>query len=474
MIKKTGISLLVALAAIASQAAEVFVTENITTDTVWTADNVYILTDIIYVEAGASLTIAPGTLIKGEPATAGNFDPGALVITRGAKIFANGTITKPIIMTSVFDGPYAGPYGTVPYGAMTKDIRGQWGGLIILGNAPTNLQPGSGSEFIEGLPTSDLGIIGGFDPDDSSGSVSYLSIQHGGAAIDTDNEINGLTLGGVGRDTSLHHIEVYANLDDGIEWFGGTANIKYVVVAFCGDDGFDTDFGWNGSVQFGFEIMSDLNDVGDKGSEQDGGKDSDGDLPYGIAKFYNMTIIGDGATSTDGGTKAAIWRDNAANNWMNSIFTDFSGGAFQFEDRDGKEDSFNRLMDGRLTLQNNIVYGFGAGSTWTDLVTVDDDDDGHVADLDAAAAEVIALIDEWGNTIENPGIANIVRNRTGKLDPRPSATGPAVTNLYPLPVRHPFIKDVLYKGAFHPTATPWTEGWTALSILGHTLNVNQL
>ncbi len=473
MIKKSAISALLAIAAIATQAATIQVTENITTDTVWTADNVYVLTDIIYVEPGASITIAPGTLILGEPATAGAFDPGALVITRNAKIYANGTIDKPIIMTSIFDGPYTGPYGTVPYGAMTKDVRGQWGGLIVLGNAPTNLQEGSGSEFIEGLPQSDLGIIGGFDPDDSSGSISYLSIQHGGAAIDADNEINGLTLGGVGRGTSIHHVEVYANLDDGIEWFGGTVNIKYVVVAFCGDDGFDTDFGWNGSVQFGFEVMSEINDVGDKGSEQDGGKDSDGDLPYGIAKFYNMTVIGDGAASVDGGTKAAIWRDNCANNWVNSIFTDFSGGGFQFEDRDGKEDSFNRVMDGTLKLQNNILWSFGKGSTFTDLVTVDDDDDGHVADLTASAAEVITLLGDWGNTIENPEIAAIARNRTQTLDPRPSATGAATQNLFAMPVRHAFVKDVLYKGAFHPTATPWTEGWTAMSILGHMVKVNE-
>lgn len=472
MIKKSVITILLSIVAIAAQAATIQVTQNITTDVTWTSDNVYILTDIIYVEPGASLTITPGTLIQGEPATAGNFDPGTLVITRNAQIFANGTIDQPIVFTSVFDTASTGQYGDQPWGSMTKDIRAQWGGLIILGNAPTNLQEGSSARFIEGLPQSDLGIIGGFDPDDSSGSLSYISIQHGGATIDADNEINGLTLGGVGRGTSIHHVEVYANLDDGIEWFGGTANIKYVIIAFCGDDGFDTDFGWNGTVQFGFEIMNEANDVGDKGAEQDGGKDSDGDFPYSIGKFYNMTIIGDGIASMDGGTKAAIWRDNSANNWINSIFTDFSGGGFQFEDRDGKEDSYNRIIEGTLSLHNNILWAFGKGDTFTDLITIDDDDDAHVADLNAHAEPVRELLVEWGNTVENPQIASIDRGTSSLLDPRPAADGPATSNLFDIPARHPFIKDVLFKGAFHPTATPWTEGWSAMSRLNHMVKVN--
>ncbi|MCG8528446.1 MAG: hypothetical protein MI748_18860 [Opitutales bacterium] len=464
-IKRLGVALLSLIAVASTQAADVNVTANITTDTVWTADNVYILTQIIYIEPGASLTILPGTLIRGVPSPAGEFNPGALVVSRGAKLYANGTPTNPIVMTSQFDLPL----GDLPYGVMDRETKGLWGGLIVLGNAPTNLQPGSGNRFVEGLPENALSEFGGTDPDDSSGSISYLSILHGGAKIAADNEINGLTLAGVGRGTCIHHVEIYANLDDGVEWFGGTVNMKYVIVAFPGDDGFDTDYGWNGSVQFGLLLQSSKKDNGDKGSEQDGGKDSDGDLPFGIAKFYNMTLIGDGFASDDGGTKAAIWRDNCANSWYNSIFTDFSGAAWQFEDRDGKEDSFNRITGGDLVLANNIVGIFGGGSTWAELVSVDDDDDAHV-DLAAQRDVVLPILAAGGNEIVNPLIGNINRDRLQLLDPRPAAPE-VLTGLTVIDERDPFFKAVGYKGAFDPAAAigeTWMHGWSALYNLGHT------
>ncbi len=466
LIKKLSITAMLSMVALAAQAqTTVNVTSNITTDTTWTRDNVYVLTDIIYVEEGASLTIEPGTLIQGEPATVNNFDPGTLVITRNAQLFANGTIDQPIVFTSISDGPFTGPFGTLPHGSLTKDIRGLWGGLIVLGNAPTNLQPGSGSEFIEGLPNSDLGIIGGFNPDDSSGSIVYISIKHGGSAITDGNEINGLTLGGVGRGTTIQFVEIYANLDDGIEWFGGTVNVKYAIVAFCGDDALDSDFGWNGSVQFALVILNEANDVGDRGAEQDGGKDSDDDEPFGIPQFYNITVLGDGTNAPDGGTTAALWRDNARNGWTNSIFAYFSGNAVRIEDRATIADSFNGIEDESLKLNNNIFWGFGAGATLADLVQVDGDGGGDVQ-------VVIDYIVANGNTIADPQLAAVDRSRSGLLDPRPAADGPATENLYTLPVRHPFIQDVLYKGAFNPVATPWTEGWSSLSRLGYTVKVN--
>jgi hypothetical protein len=461
-IHKAGIASMLGLAAVAAQAATLNVTSNITTNTVWTADNEYVLTKIIYVEPGASLTIAPGTVIRGLPSPAGDFAPGSLVVTKGAKLYANGTPTKPIVMTSFYDTGING----LPYGLMDKDIRGQWGGLILLGNAPTNLQPGSQNRFVEGLPKSTLGEFGGNDPDDSSGSISYLSIMHGGANLAADNEINGLTMGGVGRGTHMSHIEIYANEDDGIEWFGGTVNLKYAVVAWCGDDGWDTDYGWSGAVQFGFSIMSDQKDNGDQGSEQDGGQDSDGDMPYGMTKFMNMTILGDGVASSDRGTRAAIWRDNAANSWVNSIFTDFSGEALSFEDRKDKEDSFNRLSSGDLQFKNNLIGLFGKGNTWAELVRVDDQKDGHINLVEAAAA-VHAKLQEDKNVIVDPYMSFISRVRDRQLDPRPLNVA-ATTDLYPVDSRDPFFKQVGFKGAFEPGAPLWTDGWTALYNLGYT------
>ena len=467
-IKHLSIAILLGVSALfTAQAQMVEVTQNVAAGThqVWTPDNEYLLTQIIYVEPGASLTILPGTVIRGRASPAGEFNPGALVVSKGAKIFANGTPSAPIVFTAEFD---LGLGDGLPYGAMNKDTRGQWGGVVILGDAPTNLQPGSGNRFVEGLPENELSEFGGNNPDDSSGSFSYVSIMHGGAVIGADNELNGLTLAGVGRGTNLHHIEIYANLDDGIEWFGGTCNVKYAVVAYCGDDSLDTDYGWNGSVQFAFVIQSDVPDNGDQGAEQDGGQDADDDEPFGMPQFYNVTMIGDGFQSADGGTRAAIWRDNAANGYTNSIFTDFSGSAFAFESRAAVTNSYDRLLAGDLKLRNNIVGVFGTGNTWEQLVRIDDQNDGHL-DLNAALNDALAIIADGGNVLANPRIAFISRDRAQALNPR--ASNPAVTSdLFPVDVRDPFLKQTSYKGAFDPSADVplWTDGWSALYRLGYT------
>ena len=204
----------------------------------WTKDKTYILEGFVFINSGQTLTIEAGTVIKAKTGQGEN--ASALIVARGGKIIAEGTIDEPIIFTVEGDDLQ----GSIPI-----EARGLWGGVIILGNAPLNSEFSEGR--IEGIPFSESrGIYGGTISNDNSGVLKYVSIRHGGTNIGEGNEINGLTLGGVGTETKIEYIEVISNQDDGFEFFGGTVNCKYLVSAFCGDDAFDFDMGYQGNNQF--------------------------------------------------------------------------------------------------------------------------------------------------------------------------------------------------------------------------------
>jgi len=237
------------------------ISSNITSDVTWSADEIYELGGRITVESGATLTIEPGTIIKGQAGSGANAT--ALLIARGAKIMANGTAAKPIIFTSVADemtkdqvaaGDFASPN-------LDADANGLWGGVIILGNAP--ISASAASVQIEGIPTTDQnGLYGGSDAADNSGSFTYVSIRHGGANIGNGNEINGLTLGGVGSGTTVSHVEIIGNQDDGVEFFGGTVNASNILVMNVGDDAIDTDQAWAGTLDNFIVICGSATDHG--------------------------------------------------------------------------------------------------------------------------------------------------------------------------------------------------------------------
>lgn len=221
---------------------EFTVSANITTNTTWETGNVYILAGRIAVVNGVTLTIEPGVIVKGQAGTAENAT--ALIIARGGMLMAQGTASQPIIFTSVADeiepGQIASPN-------LDPELNGLWGGLLVLGKAPISAD--AESVQIEGIPASDQnGLYGGTDATDNSGVIKYVSIRHGGANIGEGNEINGLTLGGVGSETIIENIEVIANQDDGIEWFGGTVNVTNAIVWNAGDDAIDTDQSWGGTL----------------------------------------------------------------------------------------------------------------------------------------------------------------------------------------------------------------------------------
>jgi hypothetical protein len=211
------------------------VVQNIHGTVTWTSDNVYVISGRISVEPGSTLIIEPGTIIKGESGTGAN--ASSLLVSRNATIIAEGTPDLPIIFTSVADEitPDQVRNGIFESPNLGSDVNGLWGGVIILGNAP--ISASSDVAQIEGIPTSDQnGLYGGSNPDDNSGILKYVSIRHGGTNIGSGNEINGLTLGGVGRGTIIDNIEIVANQDDGIEFFGGTVDATNIVVWNVGDD----------------------------------------------------------------------------------------------------------------------------------------------------------------------------------------------------------------------------------------------
>jgi len=225
-----------------------YLTGTITENTVLTADRIWILGGRVTITSGVTLTIEPGTIIKGESGSGAN--AAVLIIARGGKLMAEGTADLPIIFTSIADEIEVGGFVSPN---LEPDYNGLWGGLIICGNAPISAD--ADAVQIEGIPASDQnGLYGGNNPADNSGVLRYISIRHGGANIGSGNEINGLTLGGVGNGTTIEHIEVVGNQDDGIEFFGGTVNVSNTVVWNAGDDSYDVDQSWAGTLNNWIEI----------------------------------------------------------------------------------------------------------------------------------------------------------------------------------------------------------------------------
>ena len=272
------------------------------TEVTWSADSTYVLNGFVFVNDGQTLNIEPGTVIKGQ--TGSQASASALIVARGGTINAVGTATLPIVFTSFTDnitntdlaaGIYSSPN-------LAPDVQGLWGGLIILGNAPISA---SDSEIqIEGIPTSETrGLYGGTDASDNSGQIAYVSVRHAGTNIGAGNEINGITFGGVGSGTSVSNVEVVANADDGIEWFGGTVDVSNVVIWNVGDDGLDTDQDWLGTCS-NFLIIS----PNGSAFELDGpeGATSNG----GVHTFINGTVYAgsdiDHLVDLDGSTNAQL------------------------------------------------------------------------------------------------------------------------------------------------------------------------
>ncbi|MBL7560588.1 hypothetical protein JAO71_12340 [Olleya sp. YSTF-M6] len=299
-------------------------------DETWTADNCYIIDRKVVVQEGVTLTIEPGTIIKGR---AGQQSlSSALIIARGGKIMAEGTAAQPIIFTAEADNIEIGATtGT----NLNETNVGLWGGIIILGRATSSL-PGDVTEAqIEGIPASDtFGLYGpGDEPavdDENSGVLKYVSIRHGGALLGEGNEINGLTLGGVGSGTTIDNIEVVANKDDGIEFFGGTVNASNLLVWAQGDDALDVDQAWSGTITNAVVV---LGDDSDHALEIDGPEGS----INGSCILNDLTLIGNG----DIGSEYADYRSNAQVSTNNVYAYGFDPSSDVELDNDGVATNYN-------------------------------------------------------------------------------------------------------------------------------------
>jgi len=408
----------------------------------WDSSYTYILKGFVFVNAGDELTILPGTVIKGAFGQGEN--AAALIVTRGATIMAEGTENNPIIFTSEADQLN----NNIPVQA-----RGLWGGVIILGSAPLNSSPGETS--IDGIPTLEKrGLYGGNNTNDNSGVFKYVSIRHGGSDIGAGNEINGLTLGGVGAATTFDYIEVIANADDGLECFGGAAQLKHLIISYCGDDFIDYDEGFSGKIQFAL-VYQDPND-GDRIGEHDGGTTPEDGNPFAKPHFVNMTYIGRGL---NGGKRLITFRDNAGGYYDNSIFMNQSEG-IDIENLSSGEDSFKRFQSNELMLSNNVFFDVkkpGTTAQASDLFTISmgsgwSSVSDSLAEVNNSTTSFVAAFNASNNTVADPGIT------INPLNPVPTNSSSVINGA---PVTDLWFDAVSYQGAFDPNLSNWA-GWSRL------------
>jgi len=395
------------------------------------------------------LNIEAGTVIKGQTnATAATIS--ALFITRGAKIYANGTANSPIIFTSVLDNT-DDPFDLSLY------QRGLWGGVVLLGNAKINTAGNAEGnaanpkfDVYEGLSANQVHgefvhRFGGNNDDDNSGVFRYVSIRHGGKVLESSKEINGLSMGGVGRGTTIEFVETYAIADDGFEFFGGTVNTKYLVSAFNDDDAFDADEGYNGKNQFWLSIQEP--GARDKGFELNGEPDGIGVNAAHKAKFtvYNATAIGAGTNSGGANNNTFNIKGYASPSIYNSIFTEYAQRGIAID-----ATSFTNFTLGDADLRNNLWWGFTGGSNPNSMTNI----------CTTTNAQILFTDLSRSNSIVNPLLRGIGRLDNGMLDPRPQTGSPALTGGL-TPPNDGFYAQTSHRGAFN--TVNWAADWTALA-----------
>jgi len=349
---------------------------NITEDTTFTSDVVWTLDGIIAVEEGVTLTIEPGTIIKGAFGTGVN--ASALIIAQGAKIMAEGTATEPIIFTSAADNIAIGE--TESTVAFSSNSRGLWGGVAVLGYAPIsasgNAIAGSNGALaqIEGVADNIVeGRYGGSDSTDNSGVLKYVSIRYAGTDIATDNELNGLTLGGVGSGTTIEYIEVYAGFDDGVEFFGGSVDATNIVVNGQGDDAIDADQGYSGTISNALVISNDSN----SGFELDGPEAAL--LADSFFTIENATLIG------GSNARIAELKSGCAATISNVLALDYTTEEIQINGGS----AYTNFTDGDTVLSDWEIVDTRDAST---IVTSDESDSVTNTFLSVIAAEADATV----------------------------------------------------------------------------------
>jgi hypothetical protein len=283
----------------------IVVTGEVTGTENWVNSNYYVLRGAVFVREGGTLNIQAGTTVIGESGSV-----GTLIVERGGRLNAIGTAAQPIVFSS--DQPVG-----------TRN-RGDWGGLIINGRAPVNLEGG------EGAGEGDTGVYGGTDPNDNSGILRYVRVEFSGIEFSPDNELNGIAFQGVGRGTQVEYVQAHMSRDDAMEWFGGTVDVKHAVMSNAADDSLDWTFGWTGRAQF--IAITQRGDDADNGIEADDNEFNNNALPRSNPQIYNITLCGDPDRNEGGESpRGANLRRGTAFTIRNFLVTGFKTVGFQIE-----------------------------------------------------------------------------------------------------------------------------------------------
>lgn len=365
-----------------------------------TNETLWLIQGQLSVEDGASLTIEAGTEIVG--GTAGDTD--TLIVRQGGRIFSEGTRDNPIILR----GPQA-------------EGRGEWGGVVINGFAPIN-GCAEGVDPCTAQGEGNSGTYGGNDPNDNSGVLRYTIVSNAGRLFSEENELNGIAFQGVGDGTTVEFVQVHLNEDDGVEFFGGTVNAKYLVLSGIGDDSLDWTQGWQGNVQY--LVAKQYTDNGDQGIEADNNGDANDSTPRARPTLANMTFVGQ--SNTDIGW---LLREGTGARIANSVVTGFGEYCVDIDN----QSTFDNVEN--LTVNNSIAGGCALG-------TFDD------ADGDSFLVSAWFL-DQAGNQNADPLLDNIA----------PAAGSPAL-GVGAVPFTNSFFDNVDFAGAIRSADTDWTQGWT--------------
>jgi len=486
----------------------------------WGAADTFVLQELIFITNGV-LNIEPGSIVRGQP-DGGTFNPGALAIGRGAKIIASGTVGSPIIFTGAGTGSSGDVRATGsspafwdnnPIGApKPATAAGKWGGLLVLGNALVNADrnPATPAQeyfdidglnavatddrfSIEGIPTATTAFIGGYDRfggfanNDNSGVMTYLSIRHGGANLALANEINGLTLGAVGRGTTINYIEIWGNTDDGIEIFGGNVNLDHVAVFAQQDDGIDLDVGYTGTIQFALVINSANSD---KLGEWDGSYQSEtsinsvsypasGPMSAGLiptANFVvaNATLIGNRPAGNNTAFVSGLHiRDQAAPRFLNSIVvnpgTVGTSGPIEIDNRATGAQSTVNLLDREVSFLKGITFVVTDGAyaaTATGFIN-----NGSLSNTIARAKISLGKFENtFGTANPFPTAVPLLGAIPVGFDPRPSTTIDASFE-EEFTASTANYTAVTFRGAFEGGINLWTNDWTAAAASGLLTNL---
>lgn len=396
------------------------VTGELTGDTTWTADHIYVLKTHVFVRSG-TLVIEAGTQVLGD-------NGSSLVITTNAKIDVRGTAAAPVVMTSSQD-----PGSRLP---------GDWGGLVLLGTAPINVT--GGTSQIEGFPAGTTGTqYGGTNAAHDCGKVNYLRVEFAGFELAPNNELNAFTVGACGSATVIDHVQAHLGSDDGVEVFGGTANLKHILVTQSQDDGLDWDFGWVGKAQF---VIVQQSAFSNQGFEADNNVNANDATPRSMPTIYNATLVGSDRAPGGANQKQVgmhLRRGTGAQIY-NAIITSFADFPI---DVDGA--STVSQTPASLFVKNSIFFDNGNQTTWADPT-----------DNDGGFDEGAYFKNDTTNKQVDPRITSALTLTAPNF--HPGANSPALTasNAATPPSDGFFDATATYVGAVGGSED-WTLGWTA-------------